>query len=323
MKKFFCFFPSFSFFAAFAGFLLAVIGFSSCSFNRPAQQNEQAQTYRGGFYTPKTQSNSEWSGFKKPSSRTAYFEDPNYTPKKSNLSQLESKEKTTEEGIQGQTTTGIASWYGPGFHGKKTANGEIFNENALTVAHKTLPFGTQLKITNLENNKSLVARVNDRGPFVAGRILDGSKKVAEELDYIGSGSTLVQIQVLGKGEENGKLANRIEETPTITIAKPENNTPVLEEYPIAKLAKETNKKAPAKAKDAEQFIQIGAFSTSNRALDYIHQVQKNLNLNNLFTKKNESGYFRVLIGPLENAKEGKKLVNLLQKNGISTLWREF
>ena len=78
--------------------------------------------------------------------------------------------------------TGIASWYGPKFHGKLTANGEIYNQNELTAAHKTLPLPSAVRVTNLENNKSLNLRINDRGPFVNDRIIDLSSKAADLLD---------------------------------------------------------------------------------------------------------------------------------------------
>ena len=74
---------------------------------------------------------------------------------------------------------GVASWYGPGFHGKKTANGERFNTNDLTAAHKTLPFGTKLRVTNERTGKSVVVRINDRGPYAHGRVIDLSKAAAE------------------------------------------------------------------------------------------------------------------------------------------------
>lgn len=82
---------------------------------------------------------------------------------------------------------GTASWYGPGFHGRQTANGEIFNENALTAAHKTLPFNTHLKVTNRMNGKSVVVRINDRGPYIGTRSLDLSKAAAHCLGSIGKG----------------------------------------------------------------------------------------------------------------------------------------
>ena len=78
--------------------------------------------------------------------------------------------------------TGIASWYGPKFHGKLTANGEIYNQYALTAAHKTLPLPSAVKVINLQNNKSIILRINDRGPFVNDRIIDLSSKAADILD---------------------------------------------------------------------------------------------------------------------------------------------
>ena len=77
--------------------------------------------------------------------------------------------------------SGKASWYGPGFHGRKTANGEIFNMNAMTAAHKTLPLGTWLQVENKKNGESLIVRVNDRGPYIKGRVLDLSRQAAVRL----------------------------------------------------------------------------------------------------------------------------------------------
>ena len=82
---------------------------------------------------------------------------------------------------------GGASWYGPGFHGKKTANGERFNTYALTAAHKTLPFDTKVRVTNERTGKSVVVRINDRGPFVGGRVIDLSKAAAQAVGISGVG----------------------------------------------------------------------------------------------------------------------------------------
>lgn len=92
--------------------------------------------------------------------------------------------------------TGIASWYGPGFHGKKTANGEIFYRNELTAAHKTLPMPSIVRVTNLENGKSLVMRINDRGPFAHGRLIDVSERGADLLGFKSAGTARVRVQVL-------------------------------------------------------------------------------------------------------------------------------
>ena len=81
---------------------------------------------------------------------------------------------------------GVASWYGPGFHGKKTANGERFNTNDLTAAHKTLPFGTKVRVTNEQTGKSVVVRINDRGPYAHGRVIDLSKAAAEAVGIAGT-----------------------------------------------------------------------------------------------------------------------------------------
>ena len=92
--------------------------------------------------------------------------------------------------------TGIASWYGPKFNGKLTANGEIYNQNALTAAHKTLPLPSAVKVTNLKNNKSVILRINDRGPFVNDRIIDLSSKAADLLDLKEKGTGLVRVTLL-------------------------------------------------------------------------------------------------------------------------------
>ncbi len=91
---------------------------------------------------------------------------------------------------------GNASWYGPGFNGKKTASGEIFNMNKLTAAHKTLDFGTIVRVTNLNNNKRVIVKINDRGPFTKGRIIDLSKKAALAIDMINDGVVPVKIELL-------------------------------------------------------------------------------------------------------------------------------
>lgn len=94
---------------------------------------------------------------------------------------------------------GKASYYADKFHGRRTANGELFDMNELTAAHKTLPFGTVVEVTNLVNNRSVVVRINDRGPFVGGRIIDLSKKAAEVIDMINAGVVEVEVRILQRG----------------------------------------------------------------------------------------------------------------------------
>ena len=95
---------------------------------------------------------------------------------------------------------GLASWYGPDFHGKKTANGEIYNMDDLTAAHKTLPFNTVVRVENLDNGRSVVVRINDRGPYVGDRVIDLSRKAAQEIQMIGPGTARVRLTLLEKGD---------------------------------------------------------------------------------------------------------------------------
>ena len=104
------------------------------------------------------------------------------------------------------TVVGTASWYGPKFHGKRTANGEIFDMNKISAAHKEFPMGTWLRVNNLKNNRSITVRVNDRGPFIDNRIIDLSKKAAEKLGFVRDGLAEVKIEVLRWGNnKNNKL----------------------------------------------------------------------------------------------------------------------
>lgn len=100
------------------------------------------------------------------------------------------------ESVDNFSQTGVASWYGPGFHGKKTANGEKFNTNSLTAAHKELPFNTMVKVTNLTNGRSTMVRINDRGPFSKNRIIDLSKKAAQEIGMLQTGTARVRIEAI-------------------------------------------------------------------------------------------------------------------------------
>lgn len=92
--------------------------------------------------------------------------------------------------------SGMASWYGPGFHGNRTANGEVYNQNSLTAAHKHLPFGTRVRVTNRQNGRSVVVRINDRGPYIGGRIIDLSAAAARMVGVMQSGVAPVRVEVL-------------------------------------------------------------------------------------------------------------------------------
>ena len=98
--------------------------------------------------------------------------------------------------IQGPFQQGKASWYGPRFHGRKTSSGEKFNQNALTAAHPSLPFGSKIEVTDVTSGKKVTVRINDRGPFIRGRILDLSYAAANELGIVRKGVSVIQIRLL-------------------------------------------------------------------------------------------------------------------------------
>ena len=167
--------------------------------------------------------------------------------------------------------SGIASWYGPNFHAKKTSNGETYNMYALTAAHKTLPMNTVVRVDNLENGKSVVVRVNDRGPFVDGRIIDLSNTAAHKIDMVKNGTARVKITVLGY---NGEIQNY--------------NAPVQQVYKKPIVTKEVVKVEPITPMDSMEIeektivhdnynIQVGAFSKLEGAMQTKRKYETMIN----------------------------------------------
>ena len=133
--------------------------------------------------------------------------------------------------------TGVASWYGPKFHGKPTANGETFNKRAMTAAHTTLPLNSMVRVTNLENGRSIVVRLNDRGPFVGGRIIDMSEAGAEALGFKHEGTVNVRVRYLGPADPMAgerwlpKAAPRVAELPKDNLSQ-RTVPPVVPQRPL-------------------------------------------------------------------------------------------
>jgi len=110
--------------------------------------------------------------------------------------------------------TGLASWYGAKHHGKRTASGEIFDQKKFTAAHRTLPWGSIVKVTNLDNGKSVEVRINDRGPFSKGRIIDVSRAAARALGMVESGVSPVRMELLVPGETSNELVLQNSQSPS-------------------------------------------------------------------------------------------------------------
>lgn len=106
-------------------------------------------------------------------------------------------------GVSSRAEIGTASWYGPGFHGNRTSSGEIYDQRLMTAAHQRLPLGTRVMVTNLQNAKSVELRVNDRGPYVGGRLIDLSYAAARALDLVGPGTARVRVEPLVNEDEPG------------------------------------------------------------------------------------------------------------------------
>ena len=115
----------------------------------------------------------------------------------------------------GQSQTGMASWYGDAFHGRKTANGEVYDMSSISAAHPTMPLPSYARVTNVRNGRSIVVRVNDRGPFHAGRVMDVSKRVADALDFRRAGTGHVKVDYLGRAGLNGSDDNQLMATLTL------------------------------------------------------------------------------------------------------------
>ena len=170
--------------------------------------------------------------------------------------------------------TGIASWYGPGFHGKATASGTIYDQYDMTAAHQTLPLGTRVRVTNLERGGSTVVVINDRGPFAKGRILDLSYAAGKALDMIEPGTILVRLEVIDSGPYNiQSIPAALDYTLQLgSFAQLENaeqlRDRVARSYPDVSIV-------PLRAKDTTYYrVQLGIFSNRSAAEEQARQLSQ-------------------------------------------------
>jgi rare lipoprotein A len=193
---------------------------------------------------------------------------------------------------------GIASWYGRKFHGQKTSSGEPYDMYGMTAAHPTLPIPSYVRVTNPANNRSVILRVNDRGPFHAGRLIDLSYTAAWKLGYIGNGSTLVEVESIVPGQET-------------MLAK----APLAEDDdPIAKLAlAEPPPQVLPEVKDARGiYLQLGAFGNADNAEALHGRLARELgSLGERLVVKRSGGMYRLQLGPWANRAEARRIVDKL------------
>ena len=225
----------------------------------------------------------------------------------------------------GDQFDGIASWYGPDFHAKKTSNGEIYNMYAMTAAHKTLPMNTVVRVDNLDNGRSTIVRINDRGPFVAGRIIDLSNKAAHEIDMVRKGTARVKVTVLGYNglidDKNAPSVNSIEQKPEVekievveddVVATNINTNIGMVSAPIT-TSKSSSKESSKSSSGGKFSIQVGAFSLQAGASKTVDEYKAKFPSKKIEYVEN-GGIYRVYIRGFSSYDDGQ---NFKAKNSLT------
>jgi rare lipoprotein A len=229
--------------------------------------------------------------------------------------------------------TGIASWYGDQFHGKRTANGETFNKNTLTAAHRTLQMPSLVRVTNLENGRSVVLRVNDRGPFAKSRIIDVSHQAANVLGFTGKGTARVRVQVLERESRiladaakkgypphvqmamayrRGEAPDGVQVASTDLPPIPANPSSVSEQD-IDNLNKQLFRKYPVTP--TQIYVQVGSFSNASNAAALKQKISNLGNVNVFPSVVNGQSYNRVRVGPFASVPEADSMLSRMVSSG--------
>lgn len=169
--------------------------------------------------------------------------------------------------------TGIASWYGPGFHGKATASGEIYNQDDMTAAHQTLPLGAKVMVTNLENGSAAEVLVNDRGPFAKNRVIDLSYAAAQSINMVGPGTALVRIDVVDSPVRLSAIRSNLDYTLQLGSFAQLENAQQLRDRIAKSFANVTI--SPLQSKVATYYrVHLGSFSDRGAAEEQARQVSQ-------------------------------------------------
>jgi rare lipoprotein A len=243
------------------------------------------------------------------------------------------KRYTTMKSAAGFQQRGLASWYGTKFHGRRTSSGEPYDMYAMTAAHKSLPLPTYVLVHNLDNNRTAIVRVNDRGPFHSGRIIDLSYAAAIKLGVAGTGVARVEIRSLTATERSGSPPGRLARTTRVDvpltqprqtprpITRPATAPVVLAQSGprVANTGKRPirpSRQQPT-AMEAGLFLQVGAFSSRNNAENLrSRMVAANLPTANITASHGPRTVYRLRIGPLANRRQADALLPGLAQVGI-------
>jgi rare lipoprotein A len=253
-----------------------------------------------------------------------FFEKEKSTPSPSSKQSPEDpqlgllNQKQTDPSLSQYDEVGYASYYSQKFHGKPTASGEVYDKNRLTGSHKTLPLGSMVRVTNLSNKKEAVVRINDRGPYVDGRMMDLSEKAAEQLEFKDAGIAKVGIKILRKGDEAPKKVAQPKEDweadadNLVDLAsekkKDINPKSIEEQKPASKLSK--GKSLSPKGYS----IQVGVFREEARAIKYKETVSNDYGETGYVVPREDS--YVVFVGDFEARTQAEELKKKMKNDGI-------
>jgi rare lipoprotein A len=236
--------------------------------------------------------------------------------------------------------TGIASWYGPGFHKERTANGEVFDQNEMTAAHKTLPMPSLVRVTNLDNGRSIVVRINDRGPFVNGRIIDMSWRCAQLLGFDRGGTAKVRVQILA-GESRAiaaaarantqaayggaasvapvtAVAARTRPVEVETLPPPQAGTTVPGATVDGRFLPAPEVAQRPVSGSRQIYVQAGAFTQYNHASRLRDKVATIAPTTISQTVVGQTKFFRVRLGPIESVAKADGILSQVIGTGTTT-----
>jgi len=213
----------------------------------------------------------------------------------------------TLDSSQGFVERGIASWYGTKFHGRRTSSGDIYNVYAMTAAHKTLPLPTYAEVTNLDNGKTIIVKINDRGPFHDQRIIDLSYVAALKLDIVKTGTGRVEVRAIDpRAPQAHRMAKQAATPNTLPVAVPMPEPTTISQVPI-----------PAASQSF--YLQVGAFSSFINADKLRSQLAPTIDNPVIISKtvKQALSVYRVRIGPMTHEQEVEQLALKLARQGIT------
>ena len=200
---------------------------------------------------------------------------------------------TVMDSASGYKERGVASWYGKKFHGELTSSREVYDMHAMTAAHKTLPLPTYVRVRNLRNNKTVVVRVNDRGPFVDNRIIDLSYSAAIKIDMVRDGTALVEVTAFNFDEPEG-------------------------DHPTSRTTSSAPAKPAATAESSRIFMQVGAFGSRDNA-SRRYSALREAGINGAVVHEDQSSgttMYRVRIGPINGVAQYDSIAEQLAELGI-------